>query len=78
MVNAWDLENEVYEISNTLRNRYEKECLKNVTNNKYGVRKKLSKLKDQFEKTCFSLSNFFWIDSKIISHVSPCFYVTFS
>ena len=51
MVKVWDVENEVDEIFYTLRKRYEKECL-NDSSNKFGVRKKVLKLKDQFEKTC--------------------------
>ena len=53
MMNTWDLENEVEEKFSTLRNRYNKECLKNVSNNKFGIRKKLLKLKEQFGKICF-------------------------
>ena len=53
MMNTWDLENEIEEKFSTFRNRFNKECLKNVSNNKFGIRKKLLKLKEQFGKICF-------------------------
>ena len=90
MMNTWDLENEVEEKFSTfrnrfnkeclLRNRYNKECLKNVSNNKFGIRKKLLKLKEQFGKICFFL---YWLEVSIYKafikrlwiclRIMPCF-----